>query len=356
MTVDDVVATVAPDRSAAEVVLSVRNLVTELSLPTGPANVVDDVSFDLHRGEILGLVGESGSGKTATIKSILRLINPPEGHIASGEVLFEGNNLARADTKLLQGVRGNRIAMVFQDALTAFNPLLTIGHQIRETVHAHHPDWAKDKCKQRALEILEQVGVPSPKDRYKRYSNEYSGGMRQRAMIALALANEPTVVLADEPTTALDVTTQAQVIDLLLQLQNDTGVAIIFVTHDLGIVAEIADRVAVMYAGRIVELGTVEDIFYRPMHPYTKGLLDSIPRITDEEAALRSIEGQPPTVARRPPGCPFHPRCALGSNSDECRTAIPVLEDKGVDHALVACHLAEGKVDLPTPARRSELE
>jgi oligopeptide/dipeptide ABC transporter ATP-binding protein len=244
--------------------------------------------------------------------------------------------------------------MVFQDALTAFNPLLTIGYQITETVQAHHPDWSKAQCRQRALDILEQVGVPSPKDRYRRYSNEYSGGMRQRAMIALALANEPSVVLADEPTTALDVTTQAQVIELLLKLQDDTGVAIIFVSHDLGIVAEIADRVAVMYAGRIIEMSTVDDIFYRPLHPYTKGLLDSIPIITDDDAELRSIAGQPPTVANRPSGCPFHPRCALGLDNAECRTVVPALENKDLGGGLVACHLAELSVDLSTPAFRSE--
>jgi peptide/nickel transport system ATP-binding protein len=354
MTVHQVAAAATRDSDTADVVLSLRNLVLELNLPTGPANVVDDVSFDLRRGEILGLVGESGSGKTATIKSILRLINPPEGRIANGQILFEGDDLAQADAKLLRDVRGNRIAMVFQDALTAFNPLLTIGYQITETVQAHHPDWSKAQCRQRALDILEQVGVPSPKDRYRRYSNEYSGGMRQRAMIALALANEPSVVLADEPTTALDVTTQAQVIELLLKLQDDTGVAIIFVSHDLGIVAEIADRVAVMYAGRIIEMSTVDDIFYRPLHPYTKGLLDSIPIITDDDAELRSIAGQPPTVANRPSGCPFHPRCALGLDNAECRTVVPALENKDLGGGLVACHLADLSVDLSSPAFRSE--
>ena len=302
---------------------------------------VDGVTYDVYPGETLGIVGESGSGKSVSTMSILGLIPQPPGRIVSGEAIFKGKDLLKLSKKALRQVRGNEVALVFQDPMTSLNPVLKIGPQIGEAIVTHHPGEKDDAVKQQVLGLLRTVGVPNPERRYEQYPHEFSGGMRQRAMIAMAIANEPSVLIADEPTTALDVTIQAQILEVLKKAQDETHAATILITHDLGLIAELADRVIVMYAGKIVELGDVSTIFESPRHPYTVGLMDSLPRLGVDEDWLRPIPGQPPSLINRPPGCPFHPRCFLSQGRVRCREEEPPLRPVGGNAHLSACHFAE---------------
>ena len=313
-------------------ILSVRGLVTELRTQDGRFNAVDGVSFDLHPGEVLGIVGESGCGKSMTALSILGLVPRPPGRIVAGEVSFEGRDLLRLPERELQRVRGAAISMIFQEPMTSLNPVFTVGEQILETL-CQHERIGRRAARDRAVELLAKVGIPSPAERLEAYPHELSGGMRQRVMIAIALACNPKVLLADEPTTALDVTIQAQILDLLERLQAELGMAVVIITHDLGIVAEFAHRVLVMYAGRVVEEGPVEAIFERPAHPYTRGLLASLPDLEGEGGRLLAIPGAVPQLHELEPGCRFAPRCTLAEPT--CRAAAPPLRREGV--RAVAC-------------------
>jgi len=321
----------------ADPVLSVRHLSVDFTTDDGQVHAVDDVSFDVARGETLAIVGESGSGKTVTSLALLGLL--PKTAAIRGEAWFDGANLLALDDKRLQPVRGNRIAMIFQDALTALNPVHRVGDQIAEAIAVHHAA-GRGELHERAVALLELVGIPQPAARAAEYPHQFSGGMRQRAMIAMAIANEPDVLIADEPTTALDVTIQAQVVDVLERIQARTDTAIILITHDLGVVAGVADRVLVMYAGREAEIGAVDDIFYRPAHPYTRGLLGSLPRLDRRGHGQRlfQIGGQPPSLTSVPTGCAFHPRCPYADN-ELCVSVVPETQALGTGHRS-ACHYA----------------
>jgi oligopeptide/dipeptide ABC transporter ATP-binding protein len=325
-----------------EPVLSIRNLVVEFRTEDGIVHAVDDISYDVFPGETLGIVGESGSGKSVSTMSILGLIPQPPGRIASGTAMFKGKDLLKMKKRELRRVRGDEVAMVFQDPMTSLNPVLRVGYQLGEAIKTHYPKEPNEKVKERVIELLRLVGVPNPDSRYENYPHEFSGGMRQRAMIAMSIANSPSLLIADEPTTALDVTIQAQVLEVLKRVQAETEAATILITHDLGIVAEMCERVIVMYGGKIVEHGDVHTIFQNPRHPYTIGLMDSLPKLTEDEEWLRPIPGQPPSLINRPPGCAFHPRCFLSQGRLPCREEAPPLRevDGGEGH-LSACHYAE---------------
>jgi len=319
--------------------LSINDLVVEFKTEDGVVHAVDGVSYDLFPGEILGIVGESGSGKSVSTLALLGLIPQPPGRIVSGTAMFKGQDLLRLKKRELRRVRGNEVAMVFQDPMTSLNPVLTVGNQLGEAIKTHFPDEKDDVVKQKVIDLLTLVGVPNPAQRYSQYPHEFSGGMRQRAMIAMAISNSPSLLIADEPTTALDVTIQAQVLEVLKRVQQETDAATILITHDLGIVAEMCDRVLVMYAGHIVESGTVETIFRSPRHPYTIGLMNSLPKLTEDEEWLEPITGAPPSLINLPPGCPFHPRCFLAR--ERCRQENPPLAAvEGSDHKS-ACHFSE---------------
>ena len=321
-------------------VLEIRNLKTHFYTPEGVAKAVDGVSFALHRGETLGLVGESGCGKTVTALSILRLIPSPPGRIVGGEVLLEEKDLIPLGEAELRRIRGNQISMIFQEPMTSLNPVFTIGNQIAEVLILHQ-GLSHGNAITKAVELLGLVGIPSPERRVKEYPHQLSGGMRQRAMIAMALACNPRVLIADEPTTALDVTIQAQILDLMVRLKEEFQTAILLITHDLGVIAETANRVVVMYAGKVVEEASVEEIFENPKHPYTQGLLKSIPRIDlhlgGHRERLQEIPGTVPNLLRLPGGCSFHPRCPLAV--ERCLREGPHLETKGRDH-LASCWVA----------------
>ncbi len=321
-------------------VLSVRDLHVGFKTDEGILKAVAGISYDLYRNEVLGIVGESGSGKSVSSMAVLGLL--PKAAQISGEILFDGQDLLKMRERDLLPLRGGRIAMVFQDALAALNPVFTVGHQIAEAVVVHQPDKKGRPAKTRALELLDLVGIANPRSLYGQYPHEYSGGMRQRAMIAMAIANDPDVLIADEPTTALDVTIQAQVLDVLERVQERANTAIILITHDLGVVAGVADRVVVMYAGQMAEIGDVDSIFYDPKHPYTRGLLASLPRLDVAERTdrLHRIKGQPPSLVFVPSGCPFHPRCEDAQLPSPCATDRPDLREVGARHRS-ACHLAE---------------
>jgi dipeptide transport system ATP-binding protein len=291
-----------------EKMIQIKNLHVQFSTYGGRVQAVRGVSFDLHKGETLAIVGESGCGKSVTSQSIMRLIPTPPGRITSGSILFKGQDLTKLSEKKMRDIRGADISMVFQDPMTALNPTLRVGEQIAENI-MQHENISKEKAKEKAFEMLEVVGIPNPKERLKQYPHEFSGGMRQRIVIAMALVCNPEVLIADEPTTALDVTIQAQILELFKDIQQKTDVSIVLITHDLGVVAQVADRVAVMYAGKIVEIGTRRDIFYTPQHPYTKGLLRSVPRLDLYESELVPIAGSPPDLFAPPSGCSFAPRC-----------------------------------------------
>ncbi|MCU1467590.1 MAG: putative transporter ATP-binding protein [Actinomycetia bacterium] len=334
-----------PDAPAAMVagetapLLSVRNLTVQFDTDDGIVHAVDDVSFDMVANETLGIVGESGSGKSVTSLAILGLL--PKGAHVTGEVRFRGENILGINDNALRELRGDRIAMIFQDALAALNPVLTVGHQVAEAISVHH-DLSRADREARVIELLDLVGISQPDQRYKQYPHEFSGGMRQRAMIAMSIANDPDVLIADEPTTALDVTIQAQVLEVLERIQDRTNSAIMLITHDLGVVAGVADRVVVMYAGRHAEMGTVDEIFYEPKHPYTRGLLASLPRVDRRvvNERLHRIEGQPPSSIFVPSGCAFHPRCPYADLQGLCVTEIPPLVDLEGGH-FSACHFAK---------------
>jgi oligopeptide/dipeptide ABC transporter ATP-binding protein len=310
-------------------ILSVSNLVTRF----GATTVLEDVSFDVGRGEFLAVVGESGSGKSVTALSILRLLQPP-GHVAGGQVLFNGTDLLGLSERRMRAVRGRQISMIFQEPLNSLNPMFTIGDQIVETLR-HHEHVSATDARRRAIEMLDRVGIPSAAERIDEHPHRMSGGMRQRVMIAMALVCRPDLVIADEPTTALDVTIQAQILELLRDLRRDFGLTVIFITHDLGVVAEIADRVVVMYAGRAVEIAPTLDLFDRPAHPYTEGLMRSMPALQTRRTRLHAIEGVVPAATAMPPGCRFHPRCIYAHAI--CHTAPPVMRAWGEGH-LAACH------------------
>lgn len=335
----------AADARAVEargVILDVRGLRTEFRVRGGVVRAVRDVSFEVHQGEKLAIVGESGCGKSALALSILGLIEEP-GRIVGGEVLLNGRDISRLSDRELQSVRGKEISLVFQDPMTALDPVKSIGDQIVEAVLRHQRALGRRGARRRALDLLREVEVPNAERRLDDYPHQYSGGMRQRVMIAIALANDPALLIADEPTTALDVTTQAQVLDLLERLVDEHGAAVILITHNLGIVAEFCDTVNVMYAGRFVERAAVDQIFARPVHPYTEALLRSVPRPDRlERGPLPSIPGFPPDLARLPTGCSFEPRCPLGHGREICRdTHPPSLEVGPAERCVVAeCHFA----------------
>ena len=310
--------------------LSVRELTTHFRTDRGPVAAVDGVSFDLAAGETLAIVGESGSGKSVTAMSIMRLIPSPPGKIVSGEVLLDGRDILKLSEPEMRAIRGDRIAMIFQEPMSSLNPALSVGFQIAEPVNVHRrTPWKKALDK--AVELIATVRMPDAPARASAYPHEFSGGMRQRAMIAMALACEPQLIIADEPTTALDVTVQAQILDLLKELASRARSALILITHDLGVVARYADRVAVMYAGRIVESAPARELYANPKHPYTRGLMLSAPRLDgDSSQRLIPIEGQPPDLAALPPGCSFAPRCRYAI--DGCRATRPELRDVGVRH------------------------
>jgi len=326
-----------------EPVLSIRDLAVHFTTDDGVVKAVDGLTYDVYPGETLGIVGESGSGKSVSTMSILGLIPTPPGKIVSGEAMFQGRDLLKLSKKELRKVRGNQMAIIFQDPMTSLNPVLKIGFQLGETIKAHHPGTKDSEIKKRGIQLLSTVGIPQPERRFEQYPHEFSGGMRQRAMIAIAIANQPSLLIADEPTTALDVTIQAQILEVLKLAQDETHAATILITHDLGLIAEMADRVIVMYAGKIVELGDVRTIFAAPRHPYTIGLMESLPRLTVDEDWLRPIPGQPPSLINRPPGCPFHPRCFLSQGRVRCREEEPPLRPiaTGMGPHLSACHFAE---------------
>ncbi|MGH3050630.1 MAG: ABC transporter ATP-binding protein, partial [Gaiellaceae bacterium] len=322
-------------------VLSIRDLAVEFKTDDGVVHAVDGITYDVFPGETLGIVGESGSGKSVSTLSILGLIPMPPGRIVSGEAQFKGRDLLKLRKRELRRLRGEEVAMVFQDPMTSLNPVLKVGSQLGEAIKTHHPNEKDGKIKERVIDLLRLVGVPNPETRHDQYPHEFSGGMRQRAMIAMSIANSPSLLIADEPTTALDVTIQAQVLEVMKRVQAETEAATILITHDLGIVAELCERVLVMYGGRIVESGDVNTIFHNPRHPYTIGLMDSLPRLTEDEDWLRPIPGQPPSLINRPSGCAFHPRCFLSQGRANCREHIPELRQVDGEGHLTACHYAE---------------
>lgn len=315
--------------------LSVRDLVIEFPTRHGPLTAVDGVTFDLAAGEVLGVVGESGAGKSLTGSAIIGLLDPP-GRIASGEIWLKGERIDNLPNEMMRRIRGRRIGMVFQDPLTSLNPLYTIAKQLIETIRTHLR-LSEREARQRAIKLLDDVGIPAADRRIDDYPHQFSGGMRQRVVIALALAAEPELVIADEPTTALDVSVQAQIIDVLKEQCIEHGASVILITHDMGVIAETADRVAVMYSGRIAEIGSVRAIIQNAKHPYTVGLMGSIPTLCQEEDRLVQIPGSMPSLTEIPPGCPFNPRCE--HVFDKCRTERPVLIP--VANRQVACWLYE---------------
>ena len=334
--------------------LSVKNLSTEFPVKKGIVRAVEDVSFDVDQGEILAIVGEPGSGKSVTSLSIMGLLAEP-GHVAGGSLEFEGKDLATLSEKQYRELRGNDMAMIFQEPMTSLNPVYRVGNQIVEAIRTHEK-VSKAEAKDRAVDLLRKVGIPSPEARINDYPHQMSGGMRQRVMIAMALACNPKLLIADEPTTALDVTIQAQILDLLRRLRDDTGMAVLLITHDLGVVSETADRVVVMYCGQVVEEAEVRTLFDHPMHPYTLGLLKSIPRLEDDDSKrLYMIKGMVPNPLEMPPGCHFSDRC--DSCMDICRTKVPELVD--VDGHKVRCFLyesADGEVKSEEAIARAEAE
>lgn len=315
-----------------EALVKVENLETTFFTRQGAVRAVDKVSYSIPKGKVLGIVGESGCGKSVTAFSILGLLESP-GRVTGGKVLFKGHDLLQMQERELQQIRGNQIGMIFQEPMTALNPVLTIGYQIIEQIRAHEK-VSKSEASDRAIDLLKLVGIPSPEQRAKEYPHQFSGGMRQRAMIAMALSCNPEFLIADEPTTALDVTIQAQILDLLQQLQEEKGMTIQFITHDLGVISEIADEVMVMYAGKVCEKGAAEQILQSPLHPYTVGLMESIPRLGHLVDELPSIPGSVPNPLDLPSGCPFQNRCPRVE--EQCRSEMPALEDKG-EGQLVAC-------------------
>jgi oligopeptide/dipeptide ABC transporter ATP-binding protein len=327
--------------AASEPILSIRDLTVEFKTDDGIVHAVEGVSYDVNPGEVLGIVGESGSGKSVSMLAVLGLIPQPPGRIVKGEALYKGDDVLKMRKGQLRRLRGGEMSMVFQDPMTSLNPVLKVGYQLSEAIKAHNDGVGDDEARRRSVRLLDIVGVPNPDQRVDQFPHEFSGGMRQRAMIAMAIANNPTLLIADEPTTALDVTIQAQIIEVLKAAQHETHAAIILITHDLGLVAELADRVVVMYAGRVVEYGDVFTIFSSPRHPYTVGLMESLPGLTIDQEGLQPIPGQPPSLISLPPGCAFHPRCALSNGRARCRAEVPPLRSTGHPDHISACHFHE---------------
>ncbi len=321
-----------PDGAAP--ILDVSGLKTVFTTRSGEVHAVNNVSFDLAPGELLGVVGESGSGKSVTMMSLIGLLPQPPAEIRNGKVIFEGQDILKMSPSELRDIRGSKIGFVFQDPMTSLNPVFTIGFQLTEPL-LRHMGMNKQQARARAVELLELVNIPDAKARLSDYPHQFSGGMRQRVMIAIALACDPQVLIADEPTTALDVTIQAQILELVRELRQKLGMAIVWITHDLGVIAGIADRVIVMYGGQVVEQAPVKDLFAHPKHPYTRALLETLPSVSGERAErLRTIEGQPPAMRAQPAACPFRARCAHGFA--RCENENPTLVDAGNGHS-VAC-------------------
>ncbi|MBV7650824.1 ABC transporter ATP-binding protein [Streptomyces albidoflavus] len=321
--------------------LDVRDLQVEFHTREGVAKAVNGVSYSVDAGETLAVLGESGSGKSVTAQAIMGILDTPPGHITGGEIIFEGRDLLTLKEDRRRKVRGAEMAMIFQDALSSLNPVLTVGEQLGEMFTVHRGMSRKD-AKARAVELMDRVRIPAATARVDQYPHQFSGGMRQRIMIAMAMALEPKLIIADEPTTALDVTVQAQVMELLAELQREYNMGLILITHDLGVVADVADKIAVMYAGGIVETAPVHDIYRAPAHPYTRGLLDSIPRLDQKGQELYAIKGLPPNLLAIPPGCAFHPRCPLAQ--PVCTTDEPPLYE--VDpRRRSACHFWKETLD-----------
>ncbi|MBW1722223.1 MAG: ABC transporter ATP-binding protein [Deltaproteobacteria bacterium] len=325
--------------SESRYLLEVEGLKTQFFTFEGIVKAVDDVSFYLNNGEVLGLVGESGCGKSVTAQSILKLIPDPPGKIVHGKILFDGRDIVGLGMEQMREIRGNRISMIFQEPMTSLNPVYTIGDQISE-MFIHHKGLSRRESWERSIDMLRKVQIPAPERRVHEYPHQLSGGMRQRVMVAMALACDPEILIADEPTTALDVTIQAQILDLMIHLKESSGTSIIMITHDLGVIAEIAERVAVMYAGKIVEEGSTLAIFDEPKHPYTRGLLKSIPKLGERSVRgrvrLKEIPGVVPSLLDLPSGCPFYPRCPEAF--DTCKEQFPGLVDLGENHR-VRCFL-----------------
>ncbi len=317
--------------------LEVRDLHVEFRTRDGVARAVNGVNYTVDEGETLAVLGESGSGKSVTAQAVMGILDMPPGRITGGEVLFRGEDLLKLKEDERRKIRGSQMAMIFQDALSSLNPVLSVGDQLGE-MFVVHQGLKRKHARAKAVELMEWVGIPGAKERVGQYPHQFSGGMRQRIMIAMALALEPALIIADEPTTALDVTVQAQVMDLLAKLQTELNMGLILITHDLGVVADVADKIAVMYAGRIVETAPVHDIYKAPAHPYTKGLLESIPRLDQKGRELYAIKGLPPNLTNIPPGCAFNPRCPMAQ--DVCRTDVPPLH-KVSQERRSACHFWE---------------
>ena len=324
--------------------LEVRNLKTYFFTDDGVAKSVDDVSYTVDPKETLGVVGESGCGKSVTALSIMRLIPDPPGKTVGGEIFFEGRDLLKISEEEMRGIRGNKIGMIFQEPMTSLNPVFTVGNQIEESILLHQKA-SKEEAKERAIEMLKKVGIPAPEQRYREYPHQLSGGMRQRIMIAMALACNPSILIADEPTTALDVTVQAQILELIKSLQESLGMGVILITHDLGVIAETADKVAVMYASHIVEYAKSDEIYFNPLHPYTVGLLGSIPKLNIESDRLMTIDGTVPVPTNYPQGCNFASRCPYATPL--CLSEEPMLLERESSHFVACHHWEEVKVKRP---------
>lgn len=341
-------ATLEVEAKEGQPLLSVRDLRVQFRTDNGIVKAADGVSFDLAEDEVLGVVGESGSGKSVTAMAVLGLL-PPTAKV-TGEVRYRGRSLLDLPKEEARKLRGSKLAIVFQDALAALNPLHRVGNQVIEAIRIHHPQVSRADALARAVELFGLVGIESPETRVRQYPHELSGGMRQRVLIAMAIANDPDVLMADEPTTALDVTTQAQVLEVLKAARARTRSAMLLITHDLGVVSGVADRVMVMYGGKVVETGTVDEVFERPQHPYTLGLLRSRPRMEESVARLERIPGQPPSMIDVPTGCAFHPRCRYARLPDPCASVLPLLQPVLGPGHLSACHFTGALVETVTPS------
>ncbi|MFJ8109717.1 ABC transporter ATP-binding protein [Streptomyces sp. NPDC096132] len=322
-TIEEVAPVPAPRDGGDAPLLEVRDLHVEFVTREGVVKAVNGVNYSVKAGETLAVLGESGSGKSVTAQAVMGILDMPPARIPQGEILFRGQDMLKMSAEERRRIRGQRIAMIFQDALSSLNPVLTVGYQLGEMFRVHQ-GLSKKEAKAKAIELMDRVKIPAAAARVDDYPHQFSGGMRQRIMIAMALALEPDLIIADEPTTALDVTVQAQVMDLLAELQREYNMGLILITHDLGVVADVADKIAVMYAGRIVERAPVHELYKRPAHPYTRGLLDSIPRLDQKGQELFAIKGLPPNLLRIPTGCAFNPRCTKAQ--DICRTDVPALQ------------------------------
>lgn len=329
-------------------ILSIRDLEVAFETPHGTVRAVNGVSLDLYPGEMLGIVGESGSGKSALAMSVVRLNPEFISRVTSGSIVYRGIDLLQYPERQFGAIRGKRIGVVFQDPMSSLNPVRRVGWQIEESIRRHNPSISRREARERVVELLRQVHVPNPESRIDHYPHEYSGGMRQRAMIALAIANQPEILIADEPTTALDVTVQAQVLEVLKEAQEASQAATVLISHDLGLIGELTDRIVVMYAGRVVETGPVLEVFRQPRHPYTMSLLASLPRIGSSGTQLTAIPGQPPDPMALPPGCSFAPRCPIAAGRDRCMNELPELVTLGSSGHATRCHYSDELLD-PAP-------